>query len=459
VGSLAAVLRRHNSYVVICQLLHGDDDGAAALLEDSIAACPWVFPGLRISLLVVDRTWTAASGDRGPMEVAVDAARRALRALTASSRDRLQVIVTPHEGYDGDCSAGAGSALRMVHGELDWMSHGLLVRAAADPWAWLEQVARIEQEQILNRPGAPLMVAARAPLLHDGGLGPLLVGPLSTLLGRHVQGGSGGALALCARAAAFERGAPWDANRRGQGADVWTVMDNAADPGVTIFELPPCAGSGALSPDLSPAHLQAVGATLQRLQHWETTEGRVSARLAPEAEFQLPQRRQLTQGDPDAEQQSATAAASEPARILDAIRVNHRQLARDLHQVYGAALAGRLESWLRRPPGSPGSSAAARLTEDTTWVEVLQRAVAHVLTHPDPGPATRGLALLHAAAALEIAGYPVPWQGDRSDRLARAFFEDRARLRTHLDRGQDCKVIQQSAPGPAAARNRPPGCV
>ena len=160
-----------------------------------------------------------------------------------------------------------------------------------------------------RHPDRPFFVTARyARHFVDASLTRIVVGPLTTLMGRYVPGGISGDIVLSADAVAHEREAEWTVSRRKYGTDISTTFDNIADPRTVIYEVYLGAKLHDITDEgkLSVMPGEVIGAALERLLHWESTDGRVTARLRSTA---------MTTSAPSARQSDTGSGFTTPPSI------------------------------------------------------------------------------------------------------------------------------------------------
>ena len=219
-GQLQRAWRAFGPHVVVASVDRGLDAAAiGALIRGALDG----FVGLRVSLVVVDRAFVAETLDSGLSEAVVWEAKEALRRLDRAESERIQVLVTPLEGYCDDLDVSRGAAARMVIDELEDCQVQLLVwldpQNLALPGWRMEAFCRAHHHSFFDAAGRPYLavpVPACAP--GDGALGRLVVGPLSGLLGCPVAWDGSLEMGWSHRMVNGQRLAPWTPARRHRGA-------------------------------------------------------------------------------------------------------------------------------------------------------------------------------------------------------------------------------------------------
>ena len=412
-GELRQLWKDFGAQMIICHPTdHYDDyDTVDPLLADSIQSAAGNFPGMRISFVVLDSTYTAESLDGSIMEIAVTSAKEALRSLYGSARPNVQVVVVPHEGYDGNLVPGRGAALRMIYEEMEQSRVGLLLVIAGGTrnsmgW-WQEAYGRLVQQHPYDFPGRPYIVYPRYTRhFLDDALARLTVGPLTTLLGRYVPACTGYDLAMPETSVVFEREVPWTEARLRHTSAVTTALDAAADSITVIYELYLGTRLHRVEDEaaLAAGEREVIAAALDRLLHYETQGGLVSKMLAPDARPEAlvawgPERTGLTFSDPGT---AAVDLWAKATLLLEAWA--------DHEEVIGQVQGDETLAWLQQQQEALAAAVeagAGPLTflgvDRARWAGMLHRAVAHLLVHRSVEAPARCLKYLHVAAYLEQA--------------------------------------------------------
>ena len=410
-GELRQVWRDFGAQMIICHLTdhHDDYDTIDPLLADGIRSAAGNFPGIPISFVVCDSTYDAASLDSSIMDVAVASAKEALRTLYASACPNVQVVVVPHEGYDGNCVPGRGSALRMIYEEMEQsLVRQLLVLSGGtrNPMGWWQEAfGRLTLQHPYDYPGRPYIVYPRYTRhFLDDALARFTVGPLSTLLGRHVAWCDGADFAMPETSVVFEREVPWNEARLRHTSAVHTALDAAADPVTVIYQLYLGTRDHRVEDRaaMAPAEQEVIAAALERLLHYETQAGVVTRMLAPGSELSPlvtwgPDRTGIAFADPGP---AALDLDVKMALLLERWD-DHRDAIR---QVQGEETL----AWLQQQREALASLVQAGdgpLTflgvDRQQWTGMLSKAVAHLLAHQSVEAPARCLAYLHVAAFYE----------------------------------------------------------
>ncbi len=410
VGSLRALWQELGAGVIVGHPTFRNEGAIGRLLADGVRGAAANFPGRRVSFVVSDGTYTAASPDTSTMDAAAAAAEEALDSLTREMRDAVQVVVTPYEGYGGDSTPGKGSALKMIFDEMEDSGASLLVLADGDlrndMSQWQEVFARVEREHRQTFGDRPFFVTARyARHFVDASLTRFIVGPLTTLMGQYVPGGISGDIVLSSGAVAHERQSEWTEARRKYGTDISTTFDNIADAKTVIYEVYLGAKLHDITDEakLSVMPGEVIGAALERLLYWEKADGRVSHWLQPDREL-VPletwsaERTGITFVDP-----GYTDVFDVDAKV-ETLVSRHADFEADIREVQGDEAADRVAAAvadLQR--GGAGDEPLAFIGVDRpAWTEMMHRAVAHLLTHGELEAPKRSLSYLYTAAFLEF---------------------------------------------------------
>ncbi len=410
VGQLATLWRDFGAGVVVGHPTFRNEGAIGRLLADGVRGAAANFPGRKVSFVVSDGTFTAASSDTSTMDAAQAAALEVLDSLTGQQRQQVQVVVTPYEGYGGDATPGKGSALKMIFDEMERCPATLLVLADGDlrndMARWQGVFARVERQHRERHGDRPFFVTARyARHFVDASLTRFIVGPLTTLMGRYVPGGISGDIVLSAGAVAHERQSAWTEARRKYGTDISTTFDNIAHSDTVIYEVYLGAKLHDITDEakLSVMPGEVIGAALERLLHWERTESRVSRCLAPEhelVELQIwgPGQTGIGFVDP-----GHTDVFDVDAKIAT-LRDRFADFESDIRQVQGDEVADRVAARVEALGVSGGGEAELAFlgVDARTWTEMMHRAVAHLLVHGQVDPCKRCLGYLYTAAFLEF---------------------------------------------------------
>jgi len=410
-GELAALWRDHEADVIVGHPTFGNADNVGRQLAEGIRGAAANFPGRRVSFVVSDGTWTAASGDETTMEAALADAGRALDGLGAGARAAVQVVVTPYEGYGGDATPGKGSALKLLFDEMANCQATLLILLDGDlrndMGAWQGVFARVEAEHRERFGDRPFFVTARyARHFVDASLTRFIVGPLTTLMGRYVPGGISGDIVLSSGAVAHERESEWTERRRKYGTDISTTFDNAADAETVIYEIYLGAKLHDITDEgkLSVMPAEVIGAALERLLHWEAADGRVSRLLMSSDELVPlegwgPEKTGIGFVDP------GCTDVFDVDTKLDTLVGRYPDFAADIRVVLGDELAdtmaGRVEALRAWRVGADGPLVFLGV-DAPTWIGIVQRAVAFALVRRQVEPVQRCLNYFYTAAFLEF---------------------------------------------------------
>ena len=411
-GELRQLWKQFRAQMIICLPTdhHDDYDTIDPLLADSIRSAAGNFPGMRISFVVLDSTYVAETLDSSIMDVAVTSAREALRSLYATARPNVQVVVVPHEGYDGNLIPGRGSAMRMIYEEMEQSLVGLLLVLSGGTrnsmgW-WQEAYGRLVQRHLFEYPGRPYIVYPRYTRhFLDDALARLTVGPLSTLLGRHVPACNGVDFAMPETSVVFEREVPWSEARLRFTSAVTTALDAAADPVTVLYELYLGTRDHRVEDQaaMTPGEHEVIAAALERLLHYETQSGMVSKMLAPDArlcplEVWGEERTGIAFSDPG-------PAASFDVEAKMALLLDRFDEHRD---AMGQVLGEQTLAWLTEQQTAlaglvqAGDGPLRFLGLDHgRWIGMLHRAVGHLLAGKSVEAPARCLAYLHVAAYCE----------------------------------------------------------
>ena len=410
-GELRQVWKDFGAHVIICHLTDGHAETIEPLLADGIRCAAGNFPGMRISFVICDSSYTAESLDDSVLEATEFAAKQALRGLYAAARPNVQVVAVPHDGYDGNCRSGRGSALWMIYEEMEQSRASLLLVLSGGlqnemGW-WQEAFSRVVQQHPYDHPGRPYIIFPRYTRhLLDDALARLTLGPLTTLLGRHMPACNTPELALPECSVVFEREVPWTEARLGEASVVYTAFDAAADPVTLVYELSLGTRLHAVADEalLAPSEQQLIAAALERLLHYETASSMVSKNLEPDVSLLEPRR-----WGPE----RSGACWSDPGPS-DAFDVDRKlALLLDRWDEYAGAVTEvqgpQTAAWLQQQRDDMAAlvqSADGPLrflgVDRGRWITMLQRAVAHLLLRRDVETPARCLAYLHVAAQLEL---------------------------------------------------------
>jgi len=363
--------------------------------------------------VICDSTYGAEALDSSIMDVAVASAKEAIRSLYASARPNVQVVVVPHEGYDGNCVPGRGSALRMIYEEMEQSMVGLLLVLSGgtrNPMGWWQEAfSRLAQQHPYEFPGRPYIVYPRYTRhFLDDALARFTVGPLTTLLGRHVPACNSADFAMPEASVVFEREVPWTEARLRHTCAVTTALDAAADPVTVLYELYLGTRDHRVEDQasLSPAERAIIAAALERLLHYETHGGTVSKMLSPGTELaplavRGAEHTGMTFSDPGPAALDVDAAV---ALLLEGWDEHRDAIA----EVQGAETLAWLEERreaLAELAGAGDGPLAFLGVDRRRWTDMLHRAVAHLLAREEVEAPASCLAYLHVAAFYEHVGH------------------------------------------------------
>ena len=397
-GEVRRLWRGFDAQVLVCFPTGPQQlDSIGPLLADAIRAAAGAFPGMKVSLLVVDGAFTGVSRDLSVLDAAEGWARDALRSLYTAARADVQLVLVPHEGYDGNCTPGLGSALQLIYQELeDSLVQQVLVHGGACqiPVGWcMESISRLHLAHSYQYPGRPYLAL---PAVGDM-LDRLVLAPLGALLGRVAPCVNPALMALSSQIAVFEREVQWSEQRLRLTSPVFTALDSAADPVTVLYAVDLGPAVSPARPALHPDHEALIGAAVERLAFYQGSSKQVTAHLEPGATLAEPAPWTLD-GMP------ALAAAAAGGEDLESQRlqlVEHQpRYAADLRQVLG------------------GDGAAL------SWLQVLQHAVAHLLNTGDQRATRRCLAFCYAREVL--SGTAAATSADAA--VAREFFAQRGEI-------------------------------
>ncbi len=409
-GCLRGLIEKHGVKVVIGHPTFRNADNIGRQLKGSIAGAARHYGDRGAMVVVVDGTWTSASGDRSTVEAALAGAREAMEEIRrgeGTESTRVIVVVTPYEGYGGDTTPGKGSALKMIFEETYRSPVEKLVLLDGDlrndMVQWLGVFARVERLHREEGPDEEFFVTARyARHFVDASLTRFIVGPLTSLLGTYVPGGISGDIVLSAGTLEHEQG-PWSEARRKYGTDISTTFDNIADPRTRIYEVYLGAKLHDITDEgkLSVMPGEVIGAALESLRRHAGLFERVLRGDEPLS-------RPVTLGpdwtgvnfiDP------GYTDVFDIRRKFDTLVDKWPLFREDVGLVCGASEAERLDEGVERLGRlrSKLSGPVEFLGMDfDRWRENLYRAVAWFWKHGEVDPPKRALNYLYTAAFLEF---------------------------------------------------------
>ena len=409
VGELGQAWNEHGADIIIGHPTYRNADTIGPLLAHGIRGAVRAFPGRKAAFVVTDGTLGLRNSDRSVMEAALAGAVDGLAQLTAEQREDVLVTLAPYEGYGGDFTPGKGSALKMVFDEMGRCDARLLLLLYGDlrndMGAWQNVYRAVEEEHSFRFPDRAMFVTARyARHFVDASLTRFIVGPLTTLLGTFVPGGISGDIALSAGAVELERNATWSLPRRKYGTDISTTLDNLAH-GTVVYE----AYLGAKLHDitdeakLSVMPGEVIGAALERLLHFEQSEGAVSRVLEPGFELA-----QVLRWDPV---RTGIAFIDPGATDVFDIDVKMASLANrfdefrgDMEAVLGPSRTTALKAAAALMGGrqEDGERVSGMGVDAEVWTDVLLQGVGFALRTQDLDTPKRCLNYLYTAAFLEF---------------------------------------------------------
>ncbi|MFH0919058.1 MAG: hypothetical protein V1913_01735 [Fibrobacterota bacterium] len=288
-GSLGRLLDKFGADVIIGHPTYFNDSTIGPELEKGILGAPSSFPGQKIAFIVSDGTLTRDRNDPRTLDAAIAAAAGALSELGPEQRERILVVAGSYDGYDGNTTAGKGSALRVIYEEMAFVSAQTLILLDGDlrndVAHWQAVYKKVIDAHRIEFPDRNYFITARyARHFVDASITRQVVGPLTTLFGTFVPGGISGDIVLSADAVALERKSEWTDERRRYGTDIATTFDNIAR-GTVIYEAYLGAKLHDITDDakLSVMPGEVIGSALERLLHYERLDRRVSRVLEGDA--------------------------------------------------------------------------------------------------------------------------------------------------------------------------------
>lgn len=233
-GALTSLWKQLRTDVLVVHAHRNHAGRIGDLIRRSLAEVEKHFSGRQVCLLVTD-------SDEDLLEAALDGAVEVMEELDDEARACVHVVAVPYPGWNGHQVVGKGAALEMVLGEMRGSDAALLLLLDGDLTnelaPWQAAFARSEAEHRLNFEGRPLLFTARfARHFLEDRLGRFLVGPLSTLTGRHLSSALSGELVLSRDTVERLGEISWDDARRQSGSTLGIVLECLADPGTVLYE-------------------------------------------------------------------------------------------------------------------------------------------------------------------------------------------------------------------------------
>lgn len=272
---------------------------------------------------------------------------------------------------------------------------------------WQKVYKKLEIYHKENYPGKSFFVTANyARHFIDASITRFIVGPLTTLMGQFVPGGICGDILLSRGAVDHERKATWNERRRKYGTDISTTFDNIADKDTIIYEVYLGAKLHDITDEgkLSVMPGEVIGAALERIVHYEKSEGRISHVLERDMEPGFPiiwdsDKTGIDFIDPgysdvfNADTKINTLISKFPdfkdhvKKVL--LKESYEELEKDYERLKEFYLKGE------------GELIFLNMKRER-WIDILYQSIAYLLATEDLENTTKALNYLYTAAFLEF---------------------------------------------------------
>jgi hypothetical protein len=449
------------------------------LLRDSVIGAMENFPHSKVALIVTDGTYNHNDRDKTTIEAVLSSAVRVFEEYSSKIKDRIMVIATPYDGYQGNRTPGKGSALRLIYEEMSFCNASFLILADGDLRNNMKDWQKVYKSVIAHhnhyhREKEFFITAGYARHFLDASITRFIVGPLTTLMGKYVPGGISGDIVLSRGAVEHERNFPWTERRRKYGTDISTTFDNIADKNTLIYEVYLGAKLHDITDEakLNVMPGEVIGAALERILYYEKNYGFISEILNGNESLQHVEvcgtdKSGIDFIDPgftgifNIDLKISTLVDRFPAFREDIKKIIDSKTYENLEYNYGE---------LKRLSRAGEEDLFFLNVDRETWKNMLFQSIAYVLVTQDIETVTGGLNYLYTAAFLEFcreklnelgyftlqeirdvqSGLGVPPERAKQfyrenvdmiiSQMAKSFFDDRYKIKNYTDKLRKSKA-------------------
>jgi len=381
------------------------------LLRDSITGALKTFPHSKVAFIVTDGTYNHDNEDKTTIDAALNSAVRVFEEYSSEIKDRVIVIATPYDGYQGNRIAGKGSALRLIYEEMSFCNASFLILSDGDlrndMKEWQKVYKKVIDYHNDHYGGKEFFITAGyARHFLDASLTRFIVGPLTTLMGKYVPGGICGDIVLSSGAVEHERNSLWNERRRKYGTDISTTFDNIADKNTVIYEVYLGAKLHDITDEakLNVMPGEVIGAALERIIYYEKNHGLISNILNGKESLSPVEIWGREKTGIDFIDPGFTGIFNIDLKIrilLDKFPLFREDIKKIIDRETCENLEYNYDNLKKLSDKGKGELFFLKIDRET-WKNILYQAIAYVLVTQDVETVTRGLNYLYTAAFLEF---------------------------------------------------------